>query len=887
MTPIAGAFGRAPDLPHSMPLLLHLLFFVSGATALVYQVAWVRSLTLVFGGSHLAVTTVLAVFMGGLALGGFLLGRRADRAARPLRLYGLLELGIAGFALLFLGLTTWFPTIYGPLARIAEENPAWLTLVRVALATLAMIGPTTLMGGTLPVLVRFLTQEPDRLGRFLSRLYAINTLGAVVGTAMAGFLLLQHLGAFATQVLAIGTNVAVGLVALAMPQRSFQGGERSPAADRQPAATAAVADSEPSAPVRLALSSAFAAGFCALGYEVLWTRMLAMVVGTSVYGFTIILVAFLVGIALGSGLYGLTNRRWHWRGARAWIALGALQVAIGLAALAVTFGMRNLTQVAPNLQGWFAGGSSEFAARQWASLLVALAYMTLPATLLGAAFPMAGVLVGRHQERARGTGSAVGSVLLWNTVGAVLGAALTGFLFAPGLGYERSLHLLTAVNVGAGVLILGCLRPRPAVRIAAAAAALALPIATCLAPGAMRLWDPRDFATYMNNTRWAFADAEVARATQANFEVLYFHEGANESISVLKRNDGLQTFVVNGRPEASTGLGDMQVQYALGHLPALLHRQPETAFVLGTGAGMTLGAVSVHPSIRRIVLAEIEPFVLPATRLFGEWNHRVLDDPKVHVVFNDGRNHLATTEERFDVITADPIHPWSGGAAYLYTREYFRSMRARLKPGGVVSQWLPLYELSIDDVKMVARTFDEQFEHVAVFVSWYDAVLVASDQPLDLDEQRLGPRMEHAPVAEDLDRIGMKTPRNLLAYFVLGDAGVARYAGEGPVNTDDNLLLEFSAPLSMGVFDLMGKNVVELGNYREQLLDYLPPAPDDAGRQRQARWTRDLHEAGKVYDVAHAHGVWDLWQSEPFQKALVTLLARYPTYAPYKFLKRF
>lgn len=869
-----------------MPLpVLHLLFFLSGATALVYEVTWVRSLTLVFGGSHLAVTTVLTVFMSGLALGGALLGRRADTTADPLRLYGKLELGIGALALFCLALSAWYPSLYVPLARWDEENPVWLTLLRFLFAMAALLGPCTLMGGTLPVLVRLLSQEAAGLGRHLSRLYAINTLGAVAGTAAAGFVLLPQLGAAGSQWLAIGTNFAIGLAALMLrlPRLLPRDAAVCPPVPTESGQPGEVAI--PGLPVGLVLFGAGLAGFCSLGYEVLWTRTLALVVGTSVYSFTIILIAFLLGIAGGSQAFGMLHRRRPWRPRTAWLVFGLVHLGIAGAACAITVWMRDLTFVAPNLQERLGGAANEFTSRQMASLLVALSYMIVPALLLGAAFPLAGALVGRLAAGHRGTGRAVGSVLAWNTVGAVLGASVTGFWLAPTVGYERSLHVLAALGAAFGLL--SVLQPfcRGVWKLVPAGLAVALPLAVAFAPEWLRTWDPRDIATFMNNTRWAYTDEATAAATRARFEVLYFHEGTNETISVLRRDDGLQSFVVNGRPEASTGLGDVQLQYLLGHLPALLHRAPKSAFVLGTGAGMTLGAVAAHEAIERVVLAEIEPRVLPATRTFGDWNHQVLDSGKLHVVFNDGRNHLATTREQFDVITADPIHPWAGGAAYLYTREYFHSMRTRLNPGGVASQWLPLYELSPFDVKTVARTWSEQFEHVALFVTWWDAVLIGSDRPLDLDEVRIGSRLGGAAVSADLEKVGVRTARDVLAFFVLGDTGMRTYAADGGINTDDNLLLEFSSPRSMGVFHLIGDNLEAIARHRESLLGYLPTAADEAGRQRRERWARDLHEAGQIYDRAHTHLTRDEGGLEPCQRALVTLMARYPTYAPYRFLK--
>jgi spermidine synthase len=864
--------------------LIYLLFFLSGAASLVYQVAWVRSLTLVFGGTHLAVTTVVAVFMGGLALGSQLLGRRADAAARPLRLYGLLELGIAGFAALFLLLTAAYPALYGPLARLGEGRPAYLMALRCAFAALAMLGPTTLMGGTLPVLARFVGRRRDRLASRLSLLYGLNTLGAVAGTVACGFLLLPSIGVTATQLVAAAVNVAIGLAALLLPEARVA---PDPAREGPRGAAPAAEEAAPvgaAAPARLVLWGTALSGFCALGFEVLWTRLLGLVVGTSVYSFTIILAAFLGGLALGSHLFAAARRRWSGAGRSGPVALGAVLVGIGLSALAVTVLMRDLPAHVTALQEAIVGpGKSEFAARQWATLAVATSHLLVPTALMGAAFPMAAALVA---AAGGGVGRATGRTLGWNTVGSILGAALTGYGLVRWVGVERALQLLSLAEAGMGAVLLACAARRPAWRWAAAVAGLAVAAGLVLSPDRLRSWDRKLFAVFMNNNREAFGTPARRAETLARFEVLYFSEGANETISVVRRRDGRQSFIVNGRPEASTGPGDVQLQLALGHLPMLLHPDPKRVFVLGSGAGMTLGATSVHPGVERVVLAEIEPGVPPATRTFAPWNHEVLDSPKLQVVFNDGRNHLATTDERFDVITADPIHPWAGGAAYLYTSEFFELVARRLRPGGVASQWLPLYELSDRDVKTVVRTFARHFAHVLVWVVYGDAVLVGSNAPLVLDEAALARRMAEGPVAGDLAQIGMGSVEELLSYFTMGNLAIPAYAAEGVVNTDDNLFLEFSAPASMGDGTRMGWNLVELGKHREPVVPYLRPAEDDAGRLRQAeRWRRN-YLAGRVFDFAHVLYVWQQTGSPEYVRAMQDLRDRYPDYRPRLDLER-
>ena len=391
--------------------LILVLFFLSGAAGLVYQVSWARSLGVVFGASHLAVTTVLAVYMGGLALGSALVGRLADRSSRPLRLYGLLELGVGASAAGFLLLMKLYPWLYPPVARLAEDSPAWLTVVRTAFAVLAMVVPTTLMGGTLPVLARFVARREDGVARQLSLLYAVNTAGAVAGTVATGFVLIRALGVTQTLLLAIGVSTAVGLISL-LAQGRLRGQE--PASDPRALSGGPGPRAEASAlSLRLTLLGLGVSGFCALGYEVLWTRMLTLVVGTSVYSFTVMLVAFLAGIGAGSHAFSLL-RRWTQEGRAAVRLFGASQILIGATALAATVLMRDLPSLANRIRALWAGqDGGEFGGRLAGSFGAGLAFMFVPAFFMGLAFPLAGAVWATR----RGTvGTSVGRLLTANTV---------------------------------------------------------------------------------------------------------------------------------------------------------------------------------------------------------------------------------------------------------------------------------------------------------------------------------------------------------------------------------------------------------------------------------------------------------------------------------------
>ncbi|HNV03260.1 MAG TPA: fused MFS/spermidine synthase [Vicinamibacterales bacterium] len=865
-------------MPRAVVGLVYLLFFLSGAAALVYQVVWVRSLTLVFGGSHLAVTAVLSIFMAGLAAGGFLVGRRVDGVERPLRLYGFLELGIAASALAAAGLMRAYPSVYAALAQGRDDAPLYLTLLRIPFAAGALIVPTTLMGGTLPVLSRFVARQPQDLRGYLSFLYGFNTLGSVLGAFLAGFVFLRLWAVSTTLYVAVAASALIGVISLALsgrlagsPVPPSPGGD-GPAAPEPPLGRL---------PFTLVLWGIGVSGFCALGYEVLWTRVLTIAVGASVYGFTIILVAFLTGIALGSEAYGVFARASRAavpaaRRVAAWF--GATQIAVGVTALLVTVYLRDIPVAAVRLQGFVFGSEpGSFQARTWANFGLAFLYMVVPAFFMGAAFPLAGDVVAR-QRRAVGRG--VGDVFASNTVGSILGAAVSGLILIRLVGIERSLQLLTVANAGLGLLVLASLRRTRWLPAGAAACTAAVLAFLASSPDAARVWDRKYFAIYRSNQPEAFRTPEMVREAVENTDVLYYSEGVESTVSVIRVKGGEQAFVTNGRIEASTHLQAQQVQFTLGHLPMLLCERPSDVLVVGMGSGMTAGATAVHPGVDRVTLVEIEGQVRGVARTFSAYNHNLLDHPKVSVVVNDGRNFLTTTNRTFDVITADPIHPWFRGAGYLYSSEYFALAARHLRPGGVIAQWLPLYELRPEDLASVVKTVRQHFAHTMLWVTHYDAVIVGRGSPFLVDEADLDRRIAAPGVAEDLRRVNMGSAADLLAYFLMGTEGMTRFGRNGVLNTDDRLYLEFSAPFSMAAASVMRGNVEALAAHRESILPYLKPAGDAEGRRRQEEAAARQAAAGRMGDEALARYL-AFGASDPrVGQALRRLTLEHPGFAP-------
>jgi spermidine synthase len=377
----------------------------------------------------------------------------------------------------------------------------------------------------------------------------------------------------------------------------------------------------------------------------------------------------------------------------------------------------------------------------------------------------------------------------------------------------------------------------------------------------------------------------MIRESLENTDVLYYAEGVESIVSSIKVKGGDQSFITNGRVEASSHLQAQQCQFTLGHLPMLLNKDPKRVLVVGTGSGMTLGATSIHPGIERITLAEIEPKVIGVARTFAQYNHHVLDNPKLRIVFNDGRNFLMTTKEKFDVITADPIHPWFRGAGYLYTTEYFKMAAEHLRPGGMVCQWLPIYELTPENVRSVVRTFQEQFPYTMLWLTHYDAEIIGSNAPIIIDEADLARRIAEPAIAEDLKRVMMGSARDFLSYFVMGTEGMKAFGRGAVINTDDNLYLEFSAPHSIGQFRVMGENVGAIIRHRESILPYLVPAKGAAARAEQVKTWNLNQAAAEVAGPALALFLGGRQETPEFKTYLAALDTKYPWFAPGRFLK--
>jgi spermidine synthase len=765
----------------ALPLVAACL--LSGAAALVYQVLWTRQLTLLLGHTVAAVSTVLATFMGGLALGSALAARALPRTAPSARpgAYALLEFGIAGCALAFpFLLRTGLPPL--------------------VLGVLLLLAPTVLMGATLPLLTALAGARVETAGRVAGTLYAANTLGAVAGSLACVFLLLPRLGVWRSTLLAAALNLAAAALVwrwrpalpAARPDSAVPPARRRGKA-AEPASRPVEHETLPAAVVLTVLALS---GLGALADEVAWSRALVLLIGPTAYAFAFILAAVITGIALGSAAAAAAIPR----GRRPATVLAVVEAAAAAAGLAVVVVIGRLPATVGAIVRANADRIDRLMAVEFAGVL---ALLGLPCVLFGAAFPLAVQLLARA---AGGAGPAAARVYAWNTVGAVLGAVLAGFVVLPRFGIRTTLLAAAGAHAVAGALALGG-RDLPRRGSESRAAHLARPLrvrggrrwalaallaAFALAAATLPPWD-RDLLSGGVYKYAVYAEPGGLEEELRAGELVYYREGAEVTVSV-KRVGGTLSLAVDGKVDATSG-GDMLTQRLLAHLPLLLHPSPREACVIGLGSGVTAGSALAH-SLQRLDAIEISPEVVEAARLFGRFNRGALDDPRLGLRVADGRNHLLLTDRRYDVIISEPSNPWMAGVSSLFTRDFFVLARSRLAPGGVFCQWAHIYNMHPRDLRTVVAGFTDAFPVSALFLVNEGDVLLIGGQPTlpAVEVGTLARRMAEPPVRDDLAQVEVRSAAGLATLYALGGDALVRFAGDAPRHTDDHPRLEFSAP---------------------------------------------------------------------------------------------
>jgi len=738
--------------------LLAVLFFCSGASALIYQVIWLRKLGLVFGVTVFAASTVWASFMSGLAIGSLLAGRVADRVRRPLLWFAAAELLIGVSALMTPGalalLQQWYVSFYGA----AAQHPALVTLTRVVMTLAVLFVPTVLMGATLPLVIKSSLVKAEQLGPRLGLLYGTNTAGAIVGTLIAGLLLIPTFGMSTSLVAAAALNVAVALVAGAMaflwPVRP------APAAADDPGAApeGVLADDLPRR-VRLLVLAVFTlSGFASLAIEVIWFRVVVLLIRPTVYGFSMMLATLLFGIAAGSYIAAILLKR-----PRRWIAVVAVfELAMALTALSSVQMLALHPQAVRVAAPWI-----EYVLAPYQSFaLVASVLTILPSALLmGVAFPIGLRLwAGTGAQVSAVVARRVGTFYALNVTGSIVGSLAAGFLLLPLLGSRWSLVLVSALILLSGLALLAHSELARRTRVAVGAVAVGV-----FAVGAAAVDDP--FALFL-------------QLRYPNQQVIWKEEGVQATVSVHRMGDHL-VLNLEGNHQASDIPSSVSVHRAIGHLPMVLHPEAREALVIGLGGGATAGAVSIHSGVD-VDVVELARSVVNAAQFFEHVNHGVLKRPNVHLRVDDGRNHLLATRRKYDVITADLILPIYSGAGNLYSAEYFRLVHNALKDDGLALQWVWGTEA---EYKTIMRTFLSVFPDATLWRG--GSLMIGSRRPLVLRRADYEWKMQVPGRREALLELGYDTFEKLTAGYVAGADEMRSFVGAGPILTDDRPLTEY------------------------------------------------------------------------------------------------
>lgn len=761
------------------------LFFVSGACGLIYQVLWLRLLGLVFGVTVYAASTVWASFMAGLAIGSYVGGRLGDRVRRPLVWFGAIELLIGLTALTTPALLDQLQRLYVALQPSLPDSLAAVTTARAAIAFAVLIVPTVLMGATLPLVLQSAMGQSDQIGTKAGLLYGTNTAGAIAGTLAAGLLFIPGLGIWRTFLIAAVLNLTTGFIAVALGLRTSPPNFKTAASE--PSVAPVIPDPQMivAPPLRrLVLIVFFISGFASLALEVIWFRIIVLIVRPTVYGFAVMLATILLGIAIGSYLVTpLMRRRIDWVG-----TLAGIEVASGLTALLSLTTLNWVPVVHDAILPAVSVVLPDYLAYPIAASVPAL----LPTSvLLGMAFPIGLRLwAGAGSELLPRVASRTGVFYSLNVVGAILGSLITGFLLLPALGSRNSLVLMSGLLCVSGLALLLAGGIRTTRRLGLAIASVLL-----FAAIALVLEDPFD----------TFLTVRYPRD-----QVLWREESVQSTVSVHRDARGGLGLYLEGNHQASDQASMVFVHRRIGHLALVVHPDPREALVVGLGGGATAGAAAIHSGVA-LTVVELSPSVVRAASFFEHVNHGLLKNPRVRVVTDDGRNHLLLTSQRYDVIAADIILPFHAGANNLYSADYFRLARAALRPGGLVLQWVSGTEA---EYKTIMRTFLSVFPETTL---WADgSLMIGSDRPLRLRQSDFDWKLQIPGRGEAFAELGIKTFDDLLKQYIAGPAELRRLVGDGPVLTDDRPLTEYFLSLPRaGEVDLTGVR----GDVREILAD--------------------------------------------------------------------
>ncbi len=851
--------------PKFIGLFILVLFLCSGMTGLLYEVIWSRMIVKVIGAAPFAISIVLTVFMGGLGLGSYLAGRYIDRiqkSSQLIQLYGLMEIGIGIYALLLGGVIEASQPIFSSIYNQSTDHLLIFNAVILIGAFVLFIIPVTLMGATLPILIRFYVANLGHLGARVGRLYAINTIGAAVGSILSGFFLIKLWGVDGTLRFAVVVNFMIGGISFVLANW---------VAKRTALAEVVSARQRGSSPQnkdefqysrshQIAALVIFAiSGYAAMAYEVIWTRLLGLIIGPTTYSFTIVLTTFIVGLALGAMFFGwLADRSKH-----PFRLLLITQTCAAILALLVS-------QFLGNSQFFFAklifSFRDNFVMLSFAKALLLFVILLGPTIALGATFPLVGKI---YTSSIRKLGKSIGFAYAINTIGALLGAFSAGFILIPLLGKENSLSLVIAIQLLTVLAVVGLLYPKgekSRIRLIL----LGTGILGLLLTFAYPHWDRQQLATgkyyrfssyadALKNASWWDALVKLPRDFMPNIsgtEVVFYGDGIGGFTTVEKDIDpfGKPQYVLynSGKADASSE-SDMATQTMLAHLPLLFHPQPKNVMILGLASGVTAGE-AIYYDLDRLDILEISEQVVEASKFFNETNSDVLSHPATNLIIQDGRAHLELTDQVYDVITSEPSNPWMAGLANLFTEEFFRLTKSRLNWDGVFIQWLPSYQMDWTTFSMIGRTFTKVFPNSLLmksFIGGNDYLLVGFK---GLKQLSLENGFKNLPLLQKSPNLIVEDPRIL--YRLIVSDNLPALFGSGPGHTDDHPVLEFMAPQRMHLVDkTVERTLAARRTLNDEIIDVMGEVLDVDGQLKFARFMLSVYAPFQdMVDLSEATG---------------------------------
>lgn len=790
-----------------------LLFFCSGATALVYEVLWSKYLSLLFGSTVYAQSVVLAVFMGGLALGNRIFGSFADRTLKPLAGYGYIEIAIGIYALLFQGIYKLADIVFVSVGSKILDQTGLLLLLKAVLSIGLLLTPTILMGGTLPMIAAWLQKSSLEAGRRSALFYAINSLGAVFGAWLAGFILVPSIGMPPTITAAAIVNVLIGLTAIniAKKQKGDLGKERQPA-EKMPT-TPPVVSVTGARLFRWGCVLVALTGGVSMSLEVLASRCLSLIFGASLQAFSIMLMAFILGIGLGSVAIASARRQLPKETATVLLVLGAA-AWIGL----LVFNIENLVELYRYARSGLSRSPMGYRYHQFLLSTISILVLGLPAAALGSVLPL---WIRVVSETSVMLGDRVGRLLTWNTLGAVVGVTLTGFALMPNLGLRGSFMALALVLSCAAVVI-ALVAGKRAVTLVGVVVASLLFLASATGNESWRHVLSSGIFRLPNE---AFSP-EALRERRKLVRILFYEDAPDATVSVesTKTPDGRDDLVlrINGKPDASV-YGDKSTELLLGQLPLLAKPDSKDVFCFGIGSGITAGTALGYPIERLVVADNCEP-VLRAAKLFEPWNRGVLTNNRTRIYHEDARTVLKLNPQKYDVIMAAPSNPWMAGIGSVFSREFYQLVASRLKPGGIMAQWFQVYEMDDETVQLVLRTFASVFPVMEIWdVAGGDIIMLGSDKPWKSDPDVYKAAFEFESVRDDLSSIGLITPVTVLTRQLASQRTAFAVPAPGRCQRDYYPILEYVAPRALYVYHAQRALGLQRFDERTVQMDLAPP----------------------------------------------------------------